>query len=241
LPIKHRIALLGAITAAIAAPAAALGTANRTVSVRVEGKTKTLLPATLAHLHAGSITKAGAPKGACSSLSGAGALDSATHHRWNGSYSSKFQDYLVTSVLGEKHGGKTYFWDIFVNNLAATTGVCGLKPHAGDQILFAAVPSTDFGAFPLLVVGIPHSPRAGHAFTVKVEYVNALGKKLPLSGARLTGKDFAPVATGANGTATLTPTQSGTLTLQAAHRATTQGTHTYDYVRSPSVSLHVSA
>ena len=71
---------------------------------------------------------------------------------------------------------------------------CGLKPHAGDQILFAAVPSTDFGDYPIVITGAPRSARAGHPFKVKVDYVNALGKKVALSGARLTGTDFAAVS-----------------------------------------------
>ena len=240
LPIKHKIALLGAITAAVAAPATALGAANHAVNVRVEGKTKTLLPATLVHLHAGSITKDAAPKGACSSLSGAGALDAATHHRWSGSYSSSQADYFVTKILGETHGGKRLFWDIFVNNVAATTGACGIQLHAGDQILFAAVPSTDFGDYPVVITGAPHSARAGHPFKVKVDYVNALGKKMALNGARVTGTDFAAVSTGASGTATITPLKSGKLTLGAQHSPTMKGGHSYGYVRSPSLSLHVA-
>jgi hypothetical protein len=241
LPIKHKIALLGAITAAVAAPAAALGAANHTVSVRVEGRSKTLLPAKLVHLHAGWITKGGVPTGACSSLSGAGALDAAARHRWSGSYSTSQADYFITKILGETHGGKTMFWDIFVNNVAATTGACGIKTHAGGQILFAAVPSTDFGDYPIVITGAPHSAKSGHGFKVKVLYVNALGKKVALSGARLTGTDFAAVATNASGSATITPLKSGKLTLGAQHSATKRGGHSYGYVRSPSLSLHVSA
>jgi hypothetical protein len=241
LPIKHKIALLGAITAALAAPAAALGAANHSVKVRVEGSSRTLLPTTLVHLHAGWITKGAVAKGACSSLSGAGALDAATHHHWSGSYSSSQADYFVTRILGETHGGKALFWDIFVNNVAATTGACAIKPHAGDQILFAAVASTDFGDYPLLISGAPRSARAGHPFKVKVLYVNALGKKVALSGARVTGTDFAAVSTGASGSATITPLKSGRLTLAAKHGATMRGGHSYGYVRSPSLMLHVSA
>ena len=242
LPIKHKIALLGAIMAAVAAPAAALGAAHNTVSVRVEGKAKTLVPATLVRERAGSITKGGAPTGACSSLSAAGALDQATHHHWSGTYYSSFSGYLVDSILGEKYSAKAkYYWEFFVDNVSASAGACTIKPHAGEQILFAAMPVADYGDYPLVITGAPHSAKSGHAFKVKVVYINALGKKVALSGARLTGTDFAAATTGANGTATITPLKSGKLTLRAEHSATKHAHHSYGYVRSPSLSLHVSA
>jgi hypothetical protein len=81
--ISSKIALLGAITAVAAAPAVAFGAQARTVTVRVEGKARTLLMATPVRLGSGSVTKGGAPKGACSADSEAGALDVATHHRWS--------------------------------------------------------------------------------------------------------------------------------------------------------------
>ena len=237
---KHTIALLGAITAVAAAPATAMAATG--ISVRVEGQSQTLLPATVVHVHAGSITKGGAPKGACSATSAAGALDTATHHRWNGKFYTSFSDYLITSILGVSYSGSKakYFWDFFVNGVSASAGACSTTPHSGDQLMFAAVPLIDYGAYALVISGAPAHATAGRSFTVKVQYVNAKGKKVALRGARLTGKDFTPVSTGANGSATITPLKAGTLTLGAAHAPTKQGKHVFGYVRAPAATVHIN-
>jgi hypothetical protein len=228
--------------AAVAAPAAAFGAANNTITVRVEGKTRTLVPATLVHVHSGSVTKGKAPKGACPALSAAGALDQATHHRWSGTYYSSFSGYLIEAILGEKYGASAkYYWEFFVDNVSASMGACITKPHPGEQIMFAAVPVADAGDYPLVITGVPRSVRAGHAFAVKVAYVDATGKKRALSGARVSGSDFAAATTTAAGTVTITPLKSGKLTLVAQHGAIKRAGHSYGYVRSPSVSLHVGA
>ena len=236
LQIRHRIALLGAITAAVAAPATASA-----LTVRVEGKTKTLLRATRVHLRSGWVTQDGVKKGLCSARSAAGALDVATHHRWSGNFYASFSDYLVEGILGQKYGTKsTSFWGFFVNGVFAQSGVCAYKPHVGDKILFAAVSTTDTQDYTLVVTRAPHTATAGHAFTVKVDYVDAKGKKVPLSGARVSGTDFAAVTTAANGTARVTPIHTGTLTLGAWHAAAKRGTNTYGYVRAAKVTVHVS-
>ena len=219
---------------AAAAPASAL-------TVRVEGKTKTLLKPTTVHLHSGWITKDGVKKGLCSARSAVGALDTATHHRWSGKFYSSFSDYLVEGILGERYGTKaTSFWGFFVNGVFSQSGVCAYKPHARDQILFAVVSTTDTQDYTLVIARAPRSATAGHAFTVKVDYINAMGKKIPLRGARVSGSDFAPMTTGANGTATITPIKAGTLTLGASHAPRHQGATRFGYVRAAKVIVHVS-
>ena len=124
---KHRqFAALGGVVAALAVAitAPALG-AGSGVTVRVEGLKHTLLPATVAHTESGSITKGGTPTGSCPGSSGAGYLDSATHHNWNGSYSSGL-GVEITAVLGETHkfSAKGFYWGIWVNNQVRLGGVC---------------------------------------------------------------------------------------------------------------------
>ncbi len=239
LKITHRIALLGAITAL--APATALAASAAAVTVRVEGKTKTLLPSTVVHLHSGWITKDGGKTGGCSARSAAGALDTASHHRWSGTYYSSPPGYLVNSIFGENYKTSTKeYWAFFVNNVFAMSGACAITPHGSDQIMFAAVSQKDYGDYALLITGAPRRAKAGHAFTVKVVYVSATGKKVALGGARLSGKDFAATSTGANGTATITPTKAGKLTLGATHVATKHKGHQYGFVRSAAVAVSVS-
>ena len=135
----------GASGAATTPSSARLAAAGPTVTVRIEGAKRTLLAATVVHTTRGWLTRGGAPKGACSAASAAGALQIATAGRWSGAWESKYGDYFLTRILGDTEGGKTSYWDLLVNNVAASTGACGVKLRNGDHLVFAAVPSSGAG------------------------------------------------------------------------------------------------
>ncbi len=211
--VRRTFALWGATVALVLVPSAVVRAAGTSVSVRVEGKTRTLLAATVVHTRAGSITKGGTPPGACPATSAAGALDVATHHRWNGSYGT--YGLSVTSILGETHpiAPPRYYWSIWVNNRYAPAGVCGLKLHRGEQLLFAAV--SDKGSpYPIVITG-PRHATAGHPFALKASYDNAKGVAKPLSGVRITG---ASEVTSRRGTVMITAPRAGALKLTASRR-----------------------
>jgi hypothetical protein len=133
---KTVLALIGAISIAGLSSGAALASssAGPAVTVQVKTTTKTLLNTT-AHGEKGSITKGGTPPGACSGKSGAGALDAATHGKWRGKYSSSLKDIFISSILGVK--AKSHqFWKIVVDGKTASTGICGVKLHTGEKLLF---------------------------------------------------------------------------------------------------------
>ena len=228
----HRkiLALTGATLAFVLAPgAAALAATGTKVVVRVEGKTRTLLAPTVVQTHAGSITKGGTPVGACPSTTAAGALDVATHHHWNGSYSSSL-GLSVTEILGESHpfNPPTYYWSIWVNNRFAPAGVCGLKLHAGEQLLFAAVPDSAT-EYPIVITG-PKRATAGHPFELRVLYYNAKGVPKPLAGARVRGAGFTSVSN-----------QQGVVSLAAQHTGNLEYSATKTgYIRSAQVTVSVS-
>ena len=50
---------------------------------------------------------------------------------------TSFNDFLITTILGDTESSSKFYWGIWVNNRYATSGACGLKPHRGDQLLFA--------------------------------------------------------------------------------------------------------
>ena len=212
--ITRRIALAGVSLALVAgAPTAALA-AGSTVSVRVEGLTKTLLATKVVHTHLGSITKGGTPVGSCSATTAAGALDIATKHHWSGSYGT--YGLSVTQVFGETHSlspGSEDYWSIWVDNKFAPAGICALKLHRGEQLLFAAVPVKGT-AYPI-VISAPKHASTGHAFTVKVTYFNAKGVAKPLPGATV-HNGARTATTGADGTVSITPQHAGKLTYAAA-------------------------
>ena len=211
---KHRQFLaLGGVAAAVvlATTAPALG-AGSSVTVRVEGVTHTLLPATVAHAESGSVTKGKTPKGACPGSSGAGYLDSATHHRWNGTYSSGL-GVEITNILGETHkfSAKGFYWGIWVNNKFASTGLCDLKLKPGDQLLLAPAPGTGT-TYPIILTA-PAKATAGHGFSVKATYFkSSKGKAKALKGVKVTD---AGGATGSGGAATVTVNKPGKVTLVA--------------------------
>jgi hypothetical protein len=224
--ITRRIALAGASLALVAgAPTAALA-AGTTVSVRVEGLTKTLVATKVVHTHSGSITKGGAPAGACPATNAAGALDVATRHKWSGTYGT--YGLSVTQIFGETHTftSKDY-WSIWVDNKFAPAGVCGLKLHRGEQLLFAAVPVT--GKVYPIVIAAPKHASTGHAFKVRVTYFNAKGVAKPLAGATV-HNGARTATTGASGTVTITPQHTGKLTYTAAKTG---------YIRSAAATVSV--
>ena len=133
---KTLVALLGAIIMAVAASGVAFAASSGpAVSWQVKSLTKTLLKPTTVHGEKGWITKGGTPKGKCSGASAAGALDAATHGKWAGKYFSSLSDIEVTSILGVKPATRTS-GSLFVNGKPASTGVCEVKLHAGQKLLF---------------------------------------------------------------------------------------------------------
>ncbi len=214
-------ALGGATLALALTPAAALAAAKNTggtrVTVRVEGLNRTLLaPTQVTAPKSGSITKGGTPTGKCSANTAAGALDVATKHRWGGTYTASF-GLELTRIFSEAHlfSGKD-FWSVWVGDTPASTGVCGLKLHRGEQLLFAAIPdSLNFDKAFLLALSAPKSATAGHSFTVTVDAIGRTGKRTPLAHAHVTGHGV-NATTNSHGVATVDATKAGTLTLQAS-------------------------
>ncbi len=187
------------------------------VTVRVEGKSRTLLPATAVETRSGYITKGGAPATACPATSAQGALDVATHGSWSGTWYSSYDEYLITKILGETESGTKYYWEIFVNNVATSAGGCEITLHGGEQLLFAAVSATGAAEYPL-AVKLLSRPAPGKSFKVEVLGYNAKGKAKALAGAAVTlSKSTAAktVKTNASGVVRLTAPSSGKLTITA--------------------------
>jgi hypothetical protein len=226
----RRILALGSATLALVLiPTAAAMAAGTTVTVRVEGLKHTLLAPKRVHTHSGSITKGGAPKGSCPSTTAAGALDVATHHRWAGSYESGL-GINVSSIFGERHVYSThgYYWGIWVDNQFAQFGICDLKLHRGEQLLFAPAPGTG-NVVPAGLSG-PSRVTAGKKFELKAVYYTAKGKARPLAKARVKAGGLSAVSN-KRGVVTFKATHSGKLKFTATEKG---------YIRSAPVTVKVS-
>jgi hypothetical protein len=201
--------LSGAVlaTALAATPAPALAKPGP-ATIRIEGKSRTLLAQTIARTERGSITRGGAPKGACPGSSLQGALDVATRHRWSGKWFGSLSSYEIFTILGDHESGTKTFWEIFVNNVTASLGACELKLRPGDHVVFAVSPATST-VFPLGITA-PSTAVVGRAFTVKVRWFDAKGHPKPLAGAMVNGR-----RTNRQGIVRIVPSKRGTLTLRA--------------------------
>jgi hypothetical protein len=220
------VAVLG-LSALSAAGAAAAGP---NVVVRIEGAKRTLLANTTVQAPgSGSITEDGAPAGKCPADSAAGVLNVATKGSWSGSWSSKYDGYLITKILGDTESGTTSYWEILVNDVAASTGACEIKLDAGAQVLFAAVPASGKG-YPL-VIKAPATATAGSSLKIRVDAINGKGMALPLAGATISAAGET-VATNAQGIAVLAVKNAGTLTLDASDTG---------YVRAATVGVKVAS
>ncbi len=226
---RRMIALCGASIALVLVPAASALAAGTQVRVRVEGKSRTLLAGTGVQTHGGSITKAGAPAGSCPATSAAGALDGATHGRWGAVYSSSFSQLELTSILGEKWTFTSpNYWGVWVNDRYATTGMCEIKLHRGDHVLFA-VDSAKHHEHPLGLSG-PRHATAGRRFRLTVVWYSDAGVAKPLAGARVHGGGVNAVSN-AHGVVSVTASSTGKQTYTAS------GT---GYIRSARVTVRVS-
>jgi hypothetical protein len=222
-------AVTGAVVISMVSSALAVPSGPR-VTIRIEGAKRTLLaPTQVRAPAAGWITKDGAPKGKCPADSAAGALNVATGGRWSGSWSSMYNEYLITKILGQTESGARAYWEIFVNNVPASTGACEIKLHRGERLLFGAMPLT--GTNDALVLKAPRTTTAGASLKVTVDYVNSKGMAVPLAGASVTGGG-ATATTNVKGTATLRPKRVGKLTLRA---------HKRGYVRAAPRTVEVSS
>jgi hypothetical protein len=228
---KQFLALCGATVVSVLAPSsAALAAGGTAVSVRVEGKTRTLLTPTTVRTHNGSITKGGAPSGACPATSGMGALDTATGHRWSGTFSTSFNSYLIKTILGDTESTTHFYWGIWINDRFATVGACGLTLKGGDRLLFA-VDSVAHHEHPIEFMNPVSSQHARHAFTVKVVSFSDAGKRTPLAGVHVSGPGGVNAITNSAGKAQISASHAGTLELHATHAG---------YIRAAPLRVHVS-
>ncbi len=207
-------ALFLAALAITLTPAAVARSSAPKVTVRIEGKSRTLLSATTVQTHSGSITRGGAPRGACPASSAQGALNSSTKGRWSGKYESSFKSYFVTKILGDTESGTKTFWELLVNDVPSQAGACGTKLHRGDKVLFAVVTATGPTAFPIQVTA-PSTGVVGQKIDVKAVAYDAKGKAKPLAAAVVkVGSQTAH--TNSAGIASFTPSHTGTLKVRAS-------------------------
>jgi adhesin HecA-like repeat protein len=190
-------------TTGVAAADAVRATKSGTrVSVRVEGIKRTLVSATTLTTRSRPIDPDGRPADSCTGDTAAVALQDATQGRWTAGKYSPSLGYPVVGIKGESHSfSSAYYWALWINGKAASTGICGATLHAGDHILFFVQCSMSTASQcpdgslkpPVLALRGPNRARAGRTVTVTVRALdNASGKPSAASTAtvRAAGKAF---------------------------------------------------
>ncbi len=196
---------------ALLAPASASAATTPSAYVRVEGAGATLLPSTLVNTTSATTIKGSA----CAGATATGVLDLGTAGNWSGSYSSSFKDYLVGSILGETPSGNN-FWTLWVNGRLSQTGGCATHLHPGDHVLwFDCQADSNFNCTNNpLSLSAPASVRRGRPLAVTVTRLDGAGHATAMAAAAVSGPGAAGLSN-ASGAATLTPTRTGLIALQA--------------------------
>lgn len=224
--IASRRAYLAFVVASLAlflfVPSALAG-APTTVTVRVEGLSKTLLPATQVTTTTAPVVKDGNPADSCPGTSALGALELATTGNWSGPWESKFSQYSIFAIEGESHVFEegalaNYFWSFWENHKESFVGACEANPEAGQEILF--FPSCYGEACPPnqplpLAIQAPTIANVGELVSVTVEKYSSTGTASPVEGATVAGAAEAR-QTASGGHATVTFSAPGSYTLRAS-------------------------
>jgi hypothetical protein len=204
----------GILAAALLAPASAL--AGPTVTVRVEGATGTLLERTRV-----ALPDTPPPVASCAAHTPAAAIEVATGGNWD-------RQSFTQTILGETHKfDDSDYWAEWLDTGSGYErggGICTDVLKQGDEVVMLVdrSPAPTFAptVFPLDIEGAPANARVGNAVTVTVvEYRSATGNtgegdRTPVAGATVRA-GAATATTGADGRATLTLSQRGTIRVKA--------------------------
>jgi hypothetical protein len=210
--------------AAVAALGASVALAGPTVTVRIEGESATLLPATSVTLNAPE------PVSNCPANSVAAAINLAVGGNWDHGEANGGAGNFTETILGETHDftHNSDTWAEWVDYKWGG-GICTDTLNQGDEVLMVAdhEPEPFFSptAWPLVVSGAPATASVGVPFTVNVNEIRTPtetfaepgeGTPTPVAGVTVGGAGATSSPSDANGVATITPTSAGMLTLRAS-------------------------
>lgn len=210
-----KLTLAGVLTGvALLAPAA-----QADVTVRVEGKSATLVPRLAVPAGGDRATSPGGND--CPGNSAIGALDRATAGDWDG------QPGTVERILGESHAFQpgaeaNHYWTFWLNYAYQNAGACDTTVQDGDDVLFFV---DCFGACASpkpLRLEVPATARPGDSVPVKVteysvvfdESYRGTTQAAPSAGATVQAGDRS-FTTGADGVARVETSARGPLDLRA--------------------------
>jgi hypothetical protein len=196
------------------------------VTIRVEGKSATLVAPTALTTGSGRVVKDGNAAHSCSDRSPAGVLEAATAGRWTGTWFDGL-GYAIDSIMGEAHsfGDTGSFWTTYLNDKYSNEGPCNVDLQTGDEVLFyptcSGATSGCYAGEPLdikaparITPGVPFTVTVRETTTSFDSNFNGTSSVGPSIGATVTG-GASPATADNTGTATVVVYQAGPVTLRA--------------------------
>ena len=216
------IALLCA-GALLACASSALAAAPFKVSVRVEGKSRTLIKERKVTLADAPIIKDGNPDHACNGQAAIGALQAGSGGNWSGSWFEGL-GYSADAIMGNRPKAPGYF-ELWVNHRLSSTGLCDTRMSAGDQVLMFVQDCTYDPALqgcrnPVTPLGVrvAHRIKRNSVRTVRVVAYAADGSTKPDPGATVYVNGRRLGRTNARGWIHIRGTRTGRGTIYATDR-----------------------
>ena len=194
----------------------------KTVTVRVEGAAKTLVPSTKVTIpDSGAIPDADSE---CTWGEESGALEAGTQGTWD-------RRSYVQSIMGEAYANSDdKYWSAYSGG-KYSNGICFTAIADGSEVLFVATRNTGAPNYnptdlPLYLRDVPARAERGKPFTVRVEklqpetapegyYLGGTGSFVPAEGVVVQIGNAVSAKTGADGRATITVDETGQLNAQA--------------------------
>ena len=184
------------------------------VSVRAEGKGRTLVTERTVTLSDAPVIKDGNPDHACPGQAAIGALQQGSGGNWEGSWSEGL-GYFVTAIAGSKPKGSAYF-ELWINRRQSMQGICDATLEAGDDVLFFVQdceydPALEGCADPITPLGVrvPATITKGTVRNIKVVDHAPNGRATPEAGARVFVNGESIGRTDSDGTITVKGTDLG--------------------------------
>jgi len=212
-PLVVALCCLSGVASAAGAP---------TVTVRIEGESGTLLPATKVTLNTPE------PLSGCAATSVAAAINLAVGGNWDHGQPEKYSGDFTKTILGETHEftHESDTWTAWVNYKLGS-GICFELLSEGAEVLMVAdhTPEPFYAptVLPLVVSEAPASVQSGSTFSVKVSEIRTpphaeaapgSGEAVPAEGVTVSGGGASAV-TGPDGVASLQLASTGVDTLRA--------------------------
>jgi hypothetical protein len=219
--VSRRLArpLIAASLLCLILPVAASAAPAGDVSIRVEGSTATLAGPAVVRTADGAFSKTATsgPAASCSSTAIGGALETVTAGNWAGANASVGMS--LDTILGETHlFSSDAYWNLYVNDVPASNGICTQELSPGDRVLIApsctgADTPTCFSGDPLELTG-PATAAPGAQVTLHAdEYTVAFGTAPDYINAATAAASAGATVTGAGQTATTDGAGNVVLTL----------------------------